>query len=207
MPAHHTKTVAKYKWGVKRRANRAIELVKELHERAPTLSHLGNQHRLASLLHCWFTRRILKDAAKESPIVRDHLASDPMYNLRTVRARFGTEWALAKEQADKERKEAPPNPLQHKTPKTTYRCYVALEDSDTSDEDVPAVEDEAEPETQPASQTDSAARTIAERRDAKLQTKQVTKLQRVTFAPGAASPSLARPRRTRRSREQTTTKA
>ena len=147
VPAHHTKTVAKYKWGVKRRANRAIELVKELHERAPTLSHLGNQHRLASLLHCWFTRRILKDAAKESPIVRDHLASDPMYNLRTVRARFGTEWALAKEQADKEGREAPPNPLQHKTPKTTYRCYVVLQDSETSDEDVLAVEDEPVPET------------------------------------------------------------
>ena len=91
VPANHTKTVAKYKWGVKRRANRAIELVRELHERAPTLSHLGDQHRLASLLHCWFTRRILKDAAKESPIVKDNLASDPMYNLRTVRARFGTE--------------------------------------------------------------------------------------------------------------------
>ena len=35
-----------------------------------------------------------------------------------------------RDKADKEGTEAPPNPLQHKTPRTTHRCYVALEESD-----------------------------------------------------------------------------
>ena len=50
-----------------------IELVKALHERAPTLSHLRNQHVLAKRLYDWFTKRILKDVAAKEQIVKTEL--------------------------------------------------------------------------------------------------------------------------------------
>ena len=141
VPAHHTKTRAKYKWAMKKKMNLAVKLVRALHLAAPTLDHLGDQHAFARRLYDWFAKRILPDAVKKSPVCADHFKSGLKYNLRTVRARFGTEWAAAKEQAVREGKEAPPNPLQHKSEKTTYRSYVKVEDSDFEDDE------EDEPET------------------------------------------------------------
>ena len=132
MPAQNAKTRRKYKWGMKRKVSPAVRLVAALLSRA-SLEHLGDQHYFRKRLYDWFDRRLLPDAARASPVVKHHLSSGLKYNLRTVRARFGTEWAFAKEQAAKEGKEAPPNPLQHASERTTYRSYVALEDSDAED--------------------------------------------------------------------------
>ena len=52
------------------------------------------------MLYDWFKKRILKDAAKKLPLVAVHVKSDKTFNLRTVRARFATTWAAAKEEAE-----------------------------------------------------------------------------------------------------------
>ena len=153
VPSLNTKTSERYKWYMKRKANWVIELIKELHERAPTLEHLGDQQHLAKGLYNWFTRRILIDAAKESPIVKAHLDSGLMYNLRTVRSRRATDWAAAKARAEAEGKEAPPNPLQHASERTTYRSYVAIEDTDAEDGEDCSEEGAAENEDEDKDET------------------------------------------------------
>ena len=60
VPPHAAKTRIKYKWGVRRHLNGAIELVKHLHDKAD-LEHLGGQQLLAKRLYDWFVKRILVD--------------------------------------------------------------------------------------------------------------------------------------------------
>ena len=129
VPAHQTKTGQRYKWAMKGKVNKAVKLVQQLHKR-DRLPTVKDQHHLAKMLFDWFTRRVLPDAAKESDVVKAHLATGNKYNLRTVRARFATAWAAAKLAAERKGKKVPKNPLFHKSLAVTFRCYVALEDSD-----------------------------------------------------------------------------
>ena len=73
VPPQYSKTREWYLWGVKKKMTYVIELVKALHERAPTLSHLRDQYVLAKRLYDWFTRRILKEAAAKEQIVKTEL--------------------------------------------------------------------------------------------------------------------------------------
>ena len=147
VPAQYTKTRERYKWALKREANETVELVMALHERPPSLHLLGTQAQLADKLHNWFKRRILPDAAKTSQAVDDALKSQFKYNLRTVRARFAEDWADAVKEAEALGKQVPPNPLQHRTARTTFRHYVppagSDADDDSDDDDSASVLEEA----------------------------------------------------------------
>ena len=59
----------------------------------------------------WFSKRILKDAAKKLPVVSTHINTGKKFNMRTVRSRFATAWAAAKKEAEAAGKEVPANPL------------------------------------------------------------------------------------------------
>ena len=124
VPPQATKTRILYKWGLLRRMNPAVKLVEALHKRAPTLKHLRNQHHLSKMLFDWFTKRILKDAAKEDEVVKAELKGQPKHNLRSVRCHFANIFKAQDEEAAAEGKKHPANPLQHKVKATTYRCYV-----------------------------------------------------------------------------------
>ena len=52
------------------------------------------------MLYDWFRKRILKDAAQKLPLVAAHVNTGKTFSLRTVRARFATAWAAAKEEAE-----------------------------------------------------------------------------------------------------------
>ena len=187
VPAHKTKTGDKYKWAMKRKVNKAVKLVQELHER-DRLGTFKSQHHLAKVLFDWFTRRILPDAAKESKVVKAHLDSNNKYNLRTVRSRFATAWAAAKLAAESKGEKPPKNPLFHKSSAVTFRCYVALEDSDDKrgyalnpfndpDQDIYHEHDsEVEVEASTAPGKRAGGRTIYVRRTDKGETKMKTKL-------------------------------
>ena len=124
LPTQASKTRGLYKWGVKRRLNHWVKLVKALHERAPTLEHLRDQHHFAKMLFGWFKKRILKDAAIEDPVVRAELKQQPRHNLRSVRSFHAELVMAAKKKADAEGEEEPANTLQHVTFKTTEKRYV-----------------------------------------------------------------------------------
>ena len=64
VPADNTKTAVRYKWPMKQKMNEAIELVRQLHARAPSVEKLGEQHQLAQKIGDWFRKRVLIDCAK-----------------------------------------------------------------------------------------------------------------------------------------------
>ena len=72
VPAHQTKTGAKYKWAMKKKVNKAVKLVQQLHEKNK-LPTFKDQHHFAKMLYDWFTRRILPDTAKDSNFVKAYL--------------------------------------------------------------------------------------------------------------------------------------
>ena len=111
VPPQATKTRHLYLWGVKRRMNYVIELVRALHQRAPTLEHLGDQHAHSKRLFDWFTKRILKDVAAKHEVVKKELEKQPHHNLRSVRSAFAKVWADADEDAAQKGEDAPANPL------------------------------------------------------------------------------------------------
>ena len=128
-------------------------------------------------------------------MVKDALASQVKYNLRTVRSRIATDWHADCEQAEAEGKEPPKNPLQHEKKRMTVTRYVEPRpESSLGDFSSSEVE---EPETLPATQTGptpapdlllieserSTPSGIATRRDTKLLAKENAAILKLVVPP------------------------
>ena len=111
VPPEATKTRREYKWKLNESANQAVKLVKFLHAKAETLDHLGDHRLFGKRLAEWFTFRLMVDCAKTNKHVKQALESKDHYNLRSVRARFATDWAAAAKKAEASGRAVPPNPL------------------------------------------------------------------------------------------------
>ena len=125
VPAAYTKTGITYQWPVPQCANHMVTLLKTLHKENPRLGgELGPPATFLRAVDNWFSKRALPDAAKpEKSLVEVWFTKGQKYNMRSVRARFGTEYLIEAAIAEQEGREAPPNPLQHTNPKTTKRNY------------------------------------------------------------------------------------
>ena len=126
IPASYNKTKLLYKWPVPKKMEWMVRLTKALHELVPTLqSDLGDpKTKFNTALQNFYKQRVLVDAAKLKGVVAIDTKAERFYCMRTIRAHHAEVWAEKAEECKRLGLPLPFNPLQHTTPKTTFKNYV-----------------------------------------------------------------------------------